>query len=136
MHLKRKLMKGAILFEVVLSLSLNLLLLMGGLEMGWYLHLRQGLAGAAGTAVFMTSGKQSEDAAKVYLTGFNLPTKIIEAVSVSADNVIVNGSQADRVTVSLPLSEALIFGGVVSKLSSSEETTITAVAYNRIGKKR
>lgn len=132
MQIKRQLIKGVILIEVVLCLSVNLLFLLGGLEMGWYLHVRQSLAGAAGNAVFMTqNANTAEDAAMVYLTGMNLPEDLIDSVTVTADSVTINGSSSDRVTVSLPLSEVLMFGGIISNLANVSDTNITAVAYNR-----
>ncbi len=138
MRLKTKQRRGAMLFEVALCFLINIPLLLGGLELGWYLHVRQGLAGAAGQAVHGFTKKESENTVKTYLIGLNFSDSLIEAavIDVTVINNPPDTTKVNQVTVSLPLSKVLIFGGIPSALSSSsEQSTVSATAYLRELKK-
>jgi hypothetical protein len=62
----------------------------------------------------------------------DFPDSLIDSVTVSSSKVTIGappGTKADKVTVSLPFSESLLFGGTFSRLALSEDVTVDATAY-------
>lgn len=133
MLFKRKKLRGVILFEAALCIALNMVFLLGGMELGWYLYVREGLAGAAGQAVVSTKGKAPEEIATLYLIGMGLPDSLINNIEVVSTTVTLAfpNEKADRIEISLPLDQTLLFGGVPSALGMTSETKVSAVAYMR-----
>lgn len=124
--------RGGILVEVVLTITINVMLILGGLEWSRYLYIRQGLAGAAGQAAQNVIGQADTKTVRLYLIGMDFPDSLIDSVTVSSSKETVGGppgTQADKVTVSLPFSDALLFGGTFSRLVLSDNTTVSATAY-------
>ena len=122
--------KGAIMIEVVLCISINVLLLLGGLEWSRYLYIRQGLAEAAGQAVQNSLAKNPDKVVELALVGLDFSDTLIAAVNVSVSQVqLGGGAKADMVTVSMPVSDGLLFGGTFSGLAALSDGNITATAY-------
>lgn len=132
MKKKVRFRKGAILLEFALSIGINVMIMLGGLEWGWYLYVRQGLSGAAGQAVHRTTAKHAKLAVDIYLAGLNFSDTFIESVTVDFSKEIDPGPNKTtiyRVTTSLPKEKALLFGGTPSGLALSNLTSVNASAY-------
>lgn len=133
MRVGKQLIKGAILVEVALSFLVNIPILIGGMEYGWYLYVRQGVVSAAGQAVRKSKKQAHEEAALICLHGFFMPQRIIDATSV--ETITSNeggGVRINRITVSVPLSEALLFPNDPVQLLSLSGGTITESASQLI----
>ena len=103
-------------------MSLNLACFLGGLEYGWYLHIRQALAGAAGRAVHSPHKNNVLSVGNIYLQGMDLPQSLIDSVVIDfppATPIVPGGVKFQQITLSVPLSKTLLFGGVPSTLFSS-----------------
>ncbi len=132
---KKKLYRGAILVEVALTTIVNVLLLFGGLEFGWYLYSRQALVGAAREAVRIDMQRVAEQTVRNYLVGLDFSDVFINSVVVSLNQLNLNNpgpTKVNKVTVTIPLTQVLLFGGEFSRLySTSSETTLSVTAYER-----
>ena len=133
MRAGKQLIKGAILVEVALSLLINIPILIGGMEYGWYLYVRQGFVSAAGQAVRKSKTQAHEDAALICLHGFFMPQRIIDATIVNTTTLNQGGGvRINQVTVSVPLSEALLFPNDPVQLLGLSDGTITESATGLI----
>ena len=133
MRVGKQLIKGAILLEVALSFLINIPILIGGMEYGWYLYVRQGFVSAAGQAVRKSKQQAHEDAALICLHGFFMPQRIIDEASVETIRFNEGGGvRTQLVTVSVPLSEALLFPNDPVQLLGLGDGTITESATQLI----
>ena len=117
--MKKRIYKGVMLLEVALCLLINVPLILGGLEFGWYLYVRSSLAGAAGQAVMYPLGNGPQQSAMNYLIGLDFSDNFINSITVDWNSQSIPGSggkSIESVTVSLPLADALLFGGNPSKI--------------------
>lgn len=136
--MKKHKQRGAILYEAGLSIMLNLALLLGGLEVGWYLHARQALVDAVREASRTDFQSVAEKTVQNYLIGLNFPDDFIDSVVVSFEVMNVNNpgpTKIHKVTATIPLIKVLLFGGDPSGIASaSGSTSLSVSAYDRENK--
>ncbi len=133
--MKKKVCKGVMLVEVALCLMVNVPLLLGGLEFSWYLYIREGLAGAAGQAVRYNIGNGPRQSAQNYLIGLGFPDSFINSVNINLQTQNIPGSQGKKInsaSISVPLTETLLFGGIPSTLIiTAPSSTVSETAHMR-----
>jgi hypothetical protein len=137
MFMKKDAFRGVILIEVAFCMLVNMVVLFGGLEYGWYFYSRQALVGAAREAVRSDFHTVAERTVQSYLIGMDFSDSFIDSVSVDFEQMTLTGSspptQVNKVSVSIPLTEVLLFGGEASNLfSTNEENVLTVTAYERV----
>lgn len=122
------------MLEVAVSLMINLAFFLGALEVSWYLYVRQALVKAAREGVRTDFKNLSERVVEVYLIGYNFPESFIDQVTVSTQTTNLTSPKAEvfSVTVTVPLSAALLFGGNPSGLlAAAGGTELSVTAYQR-----
>ncbi len=126
--------KGAILVEVALSISVNLIFLLGGLEIGWYLYVKSALAAATAQAAYSVNVNEAKNVMEACLLGLDLPQNLIDNCSVSFSNDPIPGGGGVKIktaTLSLPISEVLIFGNLAFLEPLTQQSQLVETASAR-----
>jgi len=117
--MKKRKVRGAIMVEVALAFVMNMVLLLGGLESGWYLYARQALSGAVREAARVDHPLSFKRCVDAYLVGLDFSDDFVDSVVVTVSSINLGGSpprSIRKVTATVPISKVLIFGGELSGL--------------------
>lgn len=126
--------KGSIMVEIAFAMTVNFTFLLGGLELGWYLHVKAALAAATSQAAYSVNVNEANNVMEACLLGSDVPQNLVDNCSVSFSNNPIPGGGGVKIktaTLSLPMSEVLIFGNLPFLAPLTAETTVSETSSVR-----
>jgi len=123
--------QGAILFEAAICFLLNMIIIIGCIEAGHYLYVRQAIVGAVGAVTTVGNEEDVSFFVRAYLRGMNIAESNISFLDISIETVERGPDyRIQKVQLSLPSDRVLLFSGQIGSFLI-KSPKLVAVGYQR-----